>query len=167
MPRLFLVSDKESPQDSPEPTVETPSALWRLGSMLETAAQSVVGPAPAVDAAADELDPDTNNEDRDPAYESASSGDGTVTASPTSEEETDEMRRAVAPNPTESNEVVSSDAVAGDLPDGAIRAAAGVRIGRTGDRSDAVASFRSAVGQAEEEAETQLLAFVECVRKEA
>ena len=76
------------------------------------------------------------------------------------------MRRAAAPEPAGADEVVPSRATPSDLQDGAIPTD-GVPIAPTADGRDAIAAFRAAVGQAQEQAETQLLAVVELVRQES
>ena len=168
MPQLFTCGDGHlgaASQDPPEPTAETPSALWRLKSMMGSNAPSVVEDSAAADVTAGELDANATDEDGAPDHESVTVDEGTVAASPISEAGTDEMPHAAAPEPAGSNEVVPSDATPGDLPDDAIPTD-DVHIAQPADWRDAVAAFRAAVGQAQEEAETQLLAVVELVRKE-
>ena len=136
MPQLFKVIDE------PEPTMETPSALNRLQSMLGPNALSVVEDAPAVDA-------DIDDAGGVPDDESVTSGDETVAPSPTAEEGADDMSRVAASEPPESSAVVPSDAATGEQT-----------------RPDTVAVFQATVRQAQQKVETQLLAVVEQVRNE-
>ena len=163
MPQLFKIVDEDlgtpSPEDPSAATMETPSALGRLQSMLGPKAVSVVEDAPAVDA-------DANDAGGVPDDDSFAAGDGTVAPSPTSEEGADDMHRVAVSEPPESSAAVVSDAVAGALPDALAIPTDSVPIAQTTHRRDAVAAFRLMVHQAQEVAETQLQAVIGVVRNE-